>query len=108
MAVFLLVKCSAFISLQNFSAFLDTEVVNSSLLNANCASLISVPFAGVNAHAFLIDTTLSYCSRLFDKQKQYEDVCDKVELLETQLSDSKSNISNLEEILEEKREDIET
>ena len=45
--------------------------------------------------------------RLFDKQKQYEDICDKVELLETRLADSESNIANLEEHLEEKREDIE-
>ena len=46
--------------------------------------------------------------RLFDKQKQYEEACDKIELLDSQLNDFKTNVANLEELLEEKREDIES
>ena len=46
--------------------------------------------------------------RLFDKQKQYEAATEKVESLENQVTEMKGSLNNLQETLEEKKEDIDT
>ena len=46
--------------------------------------------------------------RLFEKQKQYEEACDKIDLFEAQAADAQTNIKNLEEMLDEKVDEIDS